>query len=80
MGLFQQGEDYLLSVGLKRAAFGLAGYIVGHLISGSVAATLQANGVSVDPAMVQNYLSGTIVAGVVWLHDYARTKTGWVWL
>lgn len=80
MGLFQSAEDYVLKVGLKRAAGALASYVIGHLLTGSVIAALNKGGVSVDPGVAQKAIEGALATGVFAFHDWLRMKPGFQWL
>lgn len=78
MGIFDKIKeklgDYLLSVGVKRAAGALTGALLGVLTQAKVAAALQAGGVSYDPAKLQEGVILGVTAGVTFIHDFLRTK------
>ncbi len=70
-----KAEGYLLSIGLKRGAAALAGYIVGLLAGPKVSAVLAQMGVTVDPVTLKNSIEGGAAALFVFIHDWWRIKS-----
>lgn len=73
-GIEHKAGDYLFSVGAKRVAAAIAGFVVGKLASGTIAILLNKYGVSIDPATLSTEINGAVIAGAVALHDWLRVK------
>ncbi len=73
-------STYLWSVAAKKVAYMVAKFLVGLLGSVVVSKFLVDHGVVIDEEVLVASMTGTIMAGLEWAHDYGKVKLGIAWL
>lgn len=71
---------YLWSVASKKMAYGAAKMIVSYISSSAITTELEIIGIKFDPFMMQAAIITVVMAGMEWIHDLIKFKTGWNWL
>ena len=72
MGLIQDGQQYLARVAIKKVIYGIAKGAVGVLTYAKATAIQQKLGITVDPKVFQDGLAAFMLAGVAFVHDWAK--------
>ena len=74
-------ENYLFSVAVKKAVYGVAKGLAGILMWTKAQAIEQQLGITIDPAIFRDGLTAFMLAGLSVLHDWLRFHyPNWPWI
>ena len=67
-------EQWLLSVAVKKASYGIAKALLALVTAAKAASIEQKLGIHIDPSAFEAGAAAMVVAGVTMVHDWAKLK------
>jgi len=74
--ILARGEEYLFSVGAKKAAYAVAKLLTAIVCSAAAQNLMHKFGVTVDPQVFMTSVAAAVMAGLELAQDYFKLKTG----